>query len=204
MDANTLYYFFSTLAQTYGAIVGLIGMLTVYKLQRLEANLAQQYSDKKGRILKSLGNDPDHYQMEELPKLWEKTEKTLVPEDKEWNDNHYIFRDFVHFLNSILPIKKRTQDRFIHFLILNIWIIFLSLMLLLFSKPLSTTGWKYFWATIMMTFVVFSLIATIRLCLTLTELNLHDYLKRLKLNVKDLLDKWEQQVGNFLNKISLL
>ena len=199
MNENTLYYFFSTIAQTFGAIVGLIGMLTVYKLQKIQYSIEKQYEDKKTGIVVSLGNDPDYYQMEELPSLWEKTKQGLVPEEAGWDGSHYVFRDFVLFLNDTLPIKKLTQDRFIHFLILNTFIIFLSLILLLFCQRLSTSVWKYFWSAIMISSIVFSLILTVRLCLTLTEINFHDYLKRFIMNIKATFDKWEQQLAKFLN-----
>ncbi|NIO20879.1 MAG: hypothetical protein GTN76_09115 [Candidatus Aenigmarchaeota archaeon] len=35
MTEDTLSWLFSTIAQTYGAIVGIMGMLTVYRLQTL-------------------------------------------------------------------------------------------------------------------------------------------------------------------------
>ena len=199
MDDITLYYFFSTIAQTYGAIIGLIGMLTVYKLQRIETNISQQYNDKKKSIKQSSGTNPDFYQMEEFSSIWEKTKQGFVPEETGWNPCHHDFQDFVIFLDHTLHIKKLSQDRFIHFLILNAFIIFISLVLLLFCQPLSTSGWKYFWSTIMISLVVFSLIATVRLCLTLTELKFDDYLKRLRINIKEHIDKWEQYVAKLLD-----
>ena len=33
MDENTLYWLFSTIAQSYGAIIGIIGLLVVYRLE---------------------------------------------------------------------------------------------------------------------------------------------------------------------------
>ena len=35
MTEDTFYWLFSTIAQTYAAIVGIMGMLTVYRLQTL-------------------------------------------------------------------------------------------------------------------------------------------------------------------------
>jgi len=36
MQIDDLYWFFSTIAQTFGAIVGVVGMLTVFRFQLIE------------------------------------------------------------------------------------------------------------------------------------------------------------------------
>lgn len=185
MNNDTLYYFFSTIAQTYGAIVGLIGMLTVYRLHRLEDTISQKYNQVRDDILSSSGKNPDDYKMEELSPLWEETKQGLVPEREGWNQCHYVFRSFILFLDDILPTRSFTKDRFIHFLIVNALIIFLSLILLPFCESLSKSLWKYIWTTILISLILFSLIATIRLCLTLTETEFKDYWKRLKKNIKE-------------------
>ena len=42
MDEDTLYWLFSTIAQTYGAILGVIGMLMVYRLQNLSTIIKER------------------------------------------------------------------------------------------------------------------------------------------------------------------
>jgi len=45
MTEQTLYWLFSTVAQTLGAIVGIIGMLTVYRLQNIPNQKRQIMED---------------------------------------------------------------------------------------------------------------------------------------------------------------
>jgi hypothetical protein len=140
---ETLYYFFSALAQTYGAIVGLIGMLTAYRLQQL------------GDYSRHAANDES---------------KT-----------------------KYVKVTNGTKDRFIHFLIWNIIIIFLSLILLPFCEILLKSDWKYFWVSLLVVLVVGSLILTISLCLFMTENNFIKYLSRLLINIKEHTLFWKKK-----------
>ena len=191
MNADTLYYLFSTLAQTYAAIVGLIGMLTVYKLQQLRTDPVKAVTlvedvFKHSVIESELGTirDPDYVKKFCLNLI---TNKPSIIPDKSAER----LDQMVKSIDKIYDVMNGTKDRFIFFLLSNLLIIFLSLILLPFCESLALNGWKYFWTTILMILVVVSLYATIRLCLLLIDTEWKEFWQRTKNNIKEHKDKYE-------------
>ncbi|MBU2496169.1 MAG: hypothetical protein KJ935_06715 [Candidatus Omnitrophica bacterium] len=180
MNADTLYYFFSTLAQTYGAIVGLIGMLTVYRLQQLSNDPSKAVALVED-IMPGLdfGTNRDPYYVKTKWLRIKQNRGNLVAENIE------RFDQMVNSIDNAPKKINRTKYRFIIFLISNVSIIFLSLVLLPFCESLALSGWKYFWTLILLILVVLSLCATILLCLILIETKWKEFWQQTKINAKE-------------------
>lgn len=133
VDKDTLYWLFSTVAQTYGAIVGVIGMLTVYRLQNL-SNFIKEAMDKSidrrnyylGETI--YGQDPRWF-----IEAWHKRKESREirnPDDKKFLDS--LSDDLSRALDQTEKIKMRG----IRFLLAHLFIIIFSILALLFSKAL--------------------------------------------------------------------
>lgn len=59
MNQDTLYWLFSTIAQTYGAIVGIVGLLVVYRLQN-ERSIRTELRDRNVNRMGNVFGDKAH------------------------------------------------------------------------------------------------------------------------------------------------
>jgi len=144
ITGEALYWFFSTIAQTLGAIVGVVGMLTVFKLQNI-TTYTQQIVDRT--FQQRNGVFPNG-------KAYTQTPKDIIIDFKEKYPDVNIDmpkKDFrasgifevvylacLRILNSFDRYKK-IKNRFLTlFLIPQLTAIYVSINLVLFSK-----GWAY-------------------------------------------------------------
>jgi hypothetical protein len=72
MTENTLYWLFSTIAQTYGAVLGVFGMLTVYRLQTLsnDTENCRKRAEVPARVV--FGVEAYGLSPEDLAEKWQK------------------------------------------------------------------------------------------------------------------------------------
>jgi hypothetical protein len=192
INATTLYYLFSATAQTFGAIVGLIGMLTVYRLQQLSTypnTMVADIDDILAMLLDS-GSKREirepNFIRKKLVWFLENSNSPITLE-QEKRDRLY---QFVRSLDKIPTVSNGTKDRFILFLIANLSLIFLSLVLVPFCEILAGSGSKYFWIIILMTLVIASLASTMRLSMMLIETQWVEFWKRTRENIKEHNDRW--------------
>jgi hypothetical protein len=191
VNATTLYYLFSATAQTFGAIVGLIGMLTVYRLQQLSTNANTKVADIED-ILALMGKErlrgirePNFVRKVVFVFLQDpKPEIVLEPENRE------RLNQFVRSLDKIPTVSNGTRDRFIIFLIVNLSLIFISLLLVPFCETLAGSGWKYVWIAFLMILVIGSLASTMFLSMLLIETKWSEFWKRTRENIKEHNDRW--------------
>ncbi|MBW1910484.1 MAG: hypothetical protein JRJ11_13250 [Deltaproteobacteria bacterium] len=169
MTEDTLYWLFSTIAQTYGAIAGIIGMLTVYKLQQL--------SNAKKDAFKEVG--------EPLLDLLAGPELNLItPENtvKWWKDNpdkhaHFfggsdhprkrILSAAVSKINEIIAAKENIKRSFKVFLFAHMGIISGSIICLFFTESLVFHKISIISAIVLVVFISF--LSTTVLCFSLLK-----------------------------------
>jgi hypothetical protein len=199
MDSNTLYYFLSTLAQTFGVIVGFIGILTVYRLQQLNNRLEKIWEPYVPYIAESIGGDADGITPFNLPQLWEHAKKRVTQEGGSLDEAHLATNTVILKTEPLIKNIHTAKDRFILFLILNVSTILLSLLLLPFCEILDNSGWKYFWTVVLLCMATCSLFLTIRLCFILIETSFLELWKRSKDNFKHHSDRLEEIIKNRLD-----
>lgn len=196
MVSDTLYYLFSTIAQTFGAIVGLIGILTVYRLQQLNTRLEKIWEPYVPSIAESIGGDADGITPFNLPLLWEHTKKRVTEDGKSLEKSHLETNTVILKTEPLINSIHTSKDRFIVFLIFNLSTIFLSLLLIPFCEIIDNSGWKYFWAIVLLFMAAFSLFFTFRLCCILIETSILEIWKRAKDNIKNHRKKLKEIIGN--------
>ena len=199
MDSITLYYFFSTFAQTFGAIVGLMGILTVYRLQQLNTRLEKIWEPYVPFIAESIGSDADGITPFNLPQLWEHAKKRVTQEGGSLEEAHLETNAAVLKTEPLIKTIHTSKDRFILFLILNVSTILLSLLLIPFCEILDNSGWKYFWTVVLLFMAALSLFLTIRLCFILIETSFLELWKRAKDNFRHHSDKLEEIIKEKLD-----
>ncbi len=191
MKAVTLYHLFSALAQTYGAIIGFIGMLTVYRLQQLSGypakavaaveDILQKYNVEFGFV-----REPGY-----VKGVWLRIKHDASDPGVDVNDAKRL-DDMVVSINKIPSVIGGTKDRFVFFLLSNVSIILLSLFLIPFCEELENSPWGYLWTTVVLILVVVSLFATVLLCLILIETKWKEFWKRTRVNVREHKAKYEK------------
>jgi hypothetical protein len=185
MVSNTLYYLFSTLAQTFGAIVGLIGILTVYRLQQLNTRLEKIWEPNIPVIAEAIGGDADGITPFNLPLLWEHTKHRVTQEGGSLDESHLATNAVILKTEPLITSIHTSKDRFIVFLVLNLSTILLSLLLIPFCEIIDNSGWKYFWTIVLLFMAASSLFFTMRLCFILIETSILEVWKRAKDNFKN-------------------
>ena len=148
LTSEALYWFFSTIAQTLGAIVGVVGMLTVFKLQNITASMQQLVDNtlnQRSAIFegeKALNQTPKDV-VTDFYEKWIKNDKI-----KEYEDNasvRVIHFAYLRIINSFDIYKKIRFRFFFTFLIPQLVVIFFSIESLLFSENMAhkITIWSF-------------------------------------------------------------
>ncbi len=136
MSIEDLYWLFSTIAQSLGAIVGIIGMLTVYKLQTM-ANYIREVMGGSVHARTSFFADSHLQTAEQLIENWaavkKRTDDSMRGEKKELDR-------VVIDLTKALDARKQIIFRFFLFLIPNLLFIVLSISGLLYCHSLTPRG----------------------------------------------------------------
>ncbi len=163
MTDDALYWLFSTIAQTLGAIVGVIGMLTVYKLQLIANNIRQRM---EGSVESRKVYYPDTFfsiTPEEFVESW----FNLREPDSVQSDHSDSLDIVAALLNRLLANRKEIISGFLYFLIPNLSFIVLSILGLLHCNSLASWGVGIAAFTGIAMFYTFC--STIYLCYSLTK-----------------------------------
>jgi len=162
MDTDQLYWLFSTIAQTLGAIVGVIGMLTIYKLQ-----IISNYIDKKMenslllrmKVFPGAGDQP--------PEDFYKGMKEINLKAFNLKDNEMMsLRQDWHVLASQLFRERRLIKGFLFFIIPNLLFIFISIIAIIWIP--SITSWnEIFISTVIGAFSLYAFLSCLYLVLVL-------------------------------------
>ena len=131
LDKDTLYWLFSTIAQTYGAIVGVIGMLTVYRLQNLSNFIKEAMDNSKDRRFYYFGEAIYGQSPQEFIEIWREHKQTH--EVRNTGDKNFL-DNFSDNLSRGLEQTEKIKMRGIRFLRTHLLIIIFSILALLFSN----------------------------------------------------------------------
>lgn len=161
LTGEDLYWFFSTVAQTLGAIVGVIGMLTVYKLQNVTTSMQQLVDvtfNQRSSIFggeKALNQTPEDVITDFIEKY-----PTIDMTSNELKSNaslSVVYNAYRRILMSFYRYKKIRFRFFTIFLPPQLSAIFFSLVLLPFSRKLViTVGGRS-----LMLYLIFALLASL-------------------------------------------
>lgn len=193
MATDTLYYFFSSVSQTFGALLGVVGMLTVYRIQALRNYIDDTMRKYDRDIMDVIREDVIPSDLEE--KWTHKKMKRAIPEDQgQWGENYKRIETAVISIKKFNRVIEGTKDRFVWFLISSVLTIFLSLGLLPFTRTLADTGWDTFFSGLVGILILASLWATVMLGLQLIETKWIEVWNRTKLNIREHNEKWNRWV----------
>ena len=163
MTQETLYWLFSTIAQTLGAVVGIIGMLTIYKFQLISNHVRTLMENSDHLRGFFFGEKHVSQTADQFVKQWAKKRE---PKEKDPNaEKRKLLNGFYIPLNEFIIARKKIKSRFLLFLIPNLSFIILSIIGLLFCQQLLIYGiWIIRLVVIAMLFTFGS---TIYLCYSL-------------------------------------
>jgi hypothetical protein len=141
ITGEDLYWFFSTLAQTLGAIVGVVGMLTVFRLQNLTTSM-QRHLDathiQRNNIFggeKAFNQTPEDV-INDFTKKYPDFDLTKFKSESSVSILYYGYQQILKLFNTFKKIRYRFLRVFLPFQLLAI---FSSLALLPFSRNLVST-----------------------------------------------------------------
>lgn len=165
MNADTFFWLFSTIAQTYGAILGVIGMLTVYKFQILSNTLTHVF-ERADSSLDFILTKKEHIMSHEtLVEIWTNDNFPLT----RYNRIEVgIIEITVHDIKRINKVKKNIAINFKRFFIVNFAIIICSILFITVTNILPNCSRLIIIFTTAIE-VVISFIATYKLCMSLLE-----------------------------------
>ena len=167
MKEDGLYWLFSTIAQTLGAMVGLIGMLTIYKLQTLSTQMNDFRRNYEVELKYFCGNDIIGVKTENLLKIMSENTPNPNMRSKSELDAFNRIRDR---LNESKTTRILIRETFLNFLIPNITLIGLSMAVI----PITDGIAKFSPVTVFIVFVFifllfYSLFTAAAHCNILTE-----------------------------------
>ena len=158
MDSgDMLYWFFSTIAQTYGAIIAIIGLLVVYRLDnqnRLRGAIRERLLEPRRRIMpeifgeKAYGWSPD-VMVDKFQEPNDKDKSKLKALKNRGDEKYpYLFDEMKRINNSIV-ISKRIRVTFLFFIGFHlICIIIPSLLAIFYTVSLKNYEYSIFGAFI--------------------------------------------------------
>lgn len=159
---NTLFYLFSTTAQTYGAIIGIVGLLVVYRLENqsnLRGSIRNRLVDEPRRFLprllgnKTYGWSPDDI-VDKFQEPDEQDRKMLARTKREEKKNYLYLRDEVKRINNSRVIGKRIRYSFAIFMAYHFpFLILAPIISIFFTKELSPYAWQVFWCLLVIVFL---------------------------------------------------
>ncbi|MBW1754372.1 MAG: hypothetical protein JRJ46_15110 [Deltaproteobacteria bacterium] len=144
MTPDDLYWLFSTIAQTLGAIVGVVGMLTVFRLQNISNTIREYYrSSEDARNIFGLRFTKNAtFFIEEWGKYKKANPQILDKTDHDYNEakDLDIIKDEI---KQLMLRRAKIKSKFIESLIVNLIIIFGSIAIIPFSKIMIETNIYY-------------------------------------------------------------
>jgi len=205
MDKVMLYWLFSTIAQTYGAIVGVIGMLTVYRLQILSNYIKEAMDSTKKRRESHFAEAAYGQDVKEFIEGWNNRKTSSREFDK--NDIKFLTEASDNLRRTLDQIEK-IKVRGINFLLTHLIIIVLSIVALLFCGILEKhIIISIFTLLLIGGFLVWSFYVMRNLFFTLFQMEKKEYKKKQKeiwqtkyKYLAELKDKLEQRLRRFIIK----
>ena len=164
MSTQDLQWLFSTIAQTLGAIVGIIGMLTVYKLQTI-ANYMKESMEETVQFrrdffgMESYSQTPDQF-VENWPQVKEGLDDVMTQKRK-------VLDRLAIDLTRLSAARNQLISRFFLFLIPNLSFVVLSILGLLYCHSLAPMGTMI--AVLTGIAMLFTFCSTIYLCYSLIK-----------------------------------
>jgi hypothetical protein len=148
MTETALYYLFSTIAQAYGAIVGIIGVFAVYRLQqesRKREAIREGLLESRYRGLKDLSEEATGWGSEDIilhfHEPQDPQEKHFLESLKESPGDYNYVRYEVEKLQGSVELGTRIRQRLMSFMKLHLPLIVISI-LLIHLVPLALTPFK--------------------------------------------------------------
>jgi len=146
MESTTLYYLFSTLAQAYAALLGVMGMFAVYRLQGLR-ELRRSVRDRLVPHAKMFfSEDPTSMDAETLVDRWpnEVSKQDLTCDNQLLKDHIQRGNPEVESIKTAMIRARAVRDSFKCFMGYHVPLIGISMLLLLFAERL-----KCYWTLIL-------------------------------------------------------
>lgn len=165
MLKDTLFWTFSTVVQSFVAYVSLLGMVGVYKLQKLRSNKEHIAESMRNNIKYFRGAESDGYSIDKLVK----DIKGITNDIK--NDKHFNITAMKRALLEINNIEKEEINikiRIKQFFYITIFLLICSLFLLPLSQLIGDELGKIF-LIIILTWSTISFISGLFLILELIE-----------------------------------
>lgn len=166
LTRDDFYWFFSTIAQTLGAIVGVIGMLTVFRFQNLTNSMQHHLDGTFKQRFQYFGSEKVYNQTPEVfindfedkfPDI--DTTRKKLKDASSFSDMYNAYRQ----ISSLSKTYKKIRNRFFFtFLIPQLIVIFFSIESLILSKNFADTITIWSFATwAIPTFLFLLLLSTI-------------------------------------------
>ena len=135
-NTDMIYWLFSTIAQTIAAIIGLIGMVTVYKIQLIR-NSSKEIMDWTLTLRKYVyGIDA----LRHTPHIFLKAVTRGLKND-HFNglskNDRFVLKAGIERLKQLNNTSKRIKGGFVVFTLTNFFTIFLSLIAIVFADHIS-------------------------------------------------------------------
>lgn len=131
MDTESAYWFLSTISQTLAAIVGLIGMVTVYKLQMIKNSINELMTVSR-KLRDSHYNPPVAVTQisSDFVKIFESEtlKKNPLNTYKGWDDTLKELYEFYNGIKHLMAQKKKIIRYFKIFIFVYMFSIFFSLV----------------------------------------------------------------------------
>ncbi|MBW1752741.1 MAG: hypothetical protein JRJ46_06485 [Deltaproteobacteria bacterium] len=144
MIDQDLYWLFSTVAQTLGAIIGVVGMLTVYRLQNISNTIRDHYhSSEDARNIFGLRFTKNAtFFIEQWGKYKKANPQILDKTDYNYNEakDLDIIKDEI---KKLMLRRAKIKSKFVESLIINLIILFGSIAIIPFSKIMIETNIYY-------------------------------------------------------------
>ena len=160
MKVDDLYWLFSTIAQTLGALVAVIGMLSIFKFQNLASYMNELVRRGDTYLSGGIAQIPESI----IKELKKRSNYSDVQDEQHQN----VLARLMSELELSLATRKEIRDRFMKFIIPNLVLIVASIIAIPFSSIL--LPWSYeIVVSIGIFLICISLVLSIYLCSSLLK-----------------------------------
>lgn len=149
IDETALYYYFSTIAQTVGALLGVVGAFSIFKIQKIEQDILgmiEQFWDNLSEAKTAMIPNADTIVLRDLYTLIrddvikENTKEIIDKTNKAFThlqDEKPALKKSFMVLQNTYYYKQNIKKSLLDATISGMSLIFISIVLILFSKPLA-------------------------------------------------------------------
>jgi hypothetical protein len=134
LTVDSVYWFNSTVAQTLAALVGVIGMVTVYKFQLIEnskRDIMERTFDWRKRLF---GPDTAIQTPDSLIKDLEGYEGGMA------NPYFLMLKEYTPRIINLRALSSGLRKIFMWFIIINLYVIFVSIVFIVFPDLMINAG----------------------------------------------------------------